>query len=204
MRSKSAVLVAGAALLVAGFLACKNDDDSSTTPTTTPTITAPPVTLPDSPGACNPTPSPLYRIDIKVQQSDGNNRTLKAEPQVSNVDGYCRRLFGGTGEFCPTRQAGDPQKAACDAMAVGKAVDTGRWGPYWKYVVSNLEYPCTDTDPGCRNHSDNQWLVLTKGSIKFLACANPSVPMAPNPEGGTMGRCGICTLSNPGPPDDCN
>ena len=198
MRSMSAVLLAGAALAVAGFLACSNSNNSSTTPTTTPVITAPPVTLPDSPGVCSPTPSPLYRIDITVQQSDGSNRTLKASPMVANTDDYCRRLFGGVGDFCPTRSAGDPQKAACDAIAVGKAVDTGRWGPYWKYVVSNLEYPCTDTDPGCKNDPDNQWLLLTKGQLKFLACANPSVPMAPG-----QGRCGICALNNgPSNPDN--
>lgn len=198
MRSKSAVFVAGAALVVAGFLACKKSDNGSTTPTTTPLVTAPPVTLPDSPGACSPTPSPLYRIDITVQQSDGHSRTLKAEPKVSNIDGYCRKYAGSTGEFCSTRGEGDPQKAACDAMAVGKAVDTGRWGPYWKDVISNIEYPCTGTNPGCTNHPDNQWLVQTKGDLLFLACANPSVPMAPG-----QGRCGRCALNNPGG-DNCN
>ncbi len=46
MHSIRALLVAGAVLTVAGFLACGGNDDDSTTPTTTPPVTAPPVTLP--------------------------------------------------------------------------------------------------------------------------------------------------------------
>ncbi len=198
MRSMRVLLVVGAALSVAGFLACKGGDDDGPTGTSdTPTTTTTTTTLP-GPGVCSPTPSPLYRIEVTVQnQGDGHVRTLKATVKVANTNDYCDRVSTGGQDFCPTRFPDDPQKAACDAMAVGQAVDTGRWGPYWKYALHNLEYPCTDTDPGCRNHADNQYLVVAKGgTIKLLACANPSVPMAPNPDGGFMGRCGICMLDS--------
>ena len=143
------------------------------TPTPTPT---PPVAA--SPGTCSPTPTPLYGIKVKVHDDSGFRKILDSRPQVVNVDGYCAAVgFGAGDRFCFTRAEDDPQAPACDALAVGKAGDTGRWGPTWFYEGK----PCTaigEDAVGCQNHSDNQFLVIAKGTGEFAACANPGVAIA--------------------------
>ena len=100
---------------------------------------------------------------------------------------YCEMAGFANGDFCYTRtEGGDLQMFACDAMAVGRALDTGRWGPTWYYNGK----PCDavgDATPGCRNHPDNQFLVIAKGPGEYAACANPSVPIVGD-------RCGTFTI----------
>ncbi len=195
MRSMSAVLAAGAALTVAGLLACGKSDNTNTTPSTVPPITAPPITLPDSPGACSPAPPPLYRIILDIKSNDGYTRVLKATPQVPNTDGYCDKVGFGAYKFCNVRPDGDPQKAACEGVVLGQA-DTGQWGPSWKYSLNyEQEHPCTGSDPGCTVNAGNQYLVTTKGQAVFFACANPTVPLSTDPN-YTGSRCTRCNFKN--------
>jgi hypothetical protein len=204
MRSMSAVLLAGAALAVAGLMACSNDDNSQspTTVTTLPRVTTPIVTLPDLPGACSPAPPPLYDILVEIKSSDGYTRTLKATPRVPNTNGYCDKVGFGAYKFCNVRRDGDPQKEACEGMVLGRATDTNRWGPTWKYSLNyEQEHLCTGSDPGCTNHGSNQYLVTTKGSGVFFACANPTVPLSTDPN-YPGSRCTRCNLKNDGK-DDC-
>jgi hypothetical protein len=133
---------------------------------------------------CDPTPPPLYSLRLKLH----NARTLDSRPQVINVDNYCAKAgFDPGSRFCFTRPEGDPQAAACDYLAVGKASDTGRWGPTWTWN----NQPC-GPGSGCSNHPDNQFLVFANANGTFLACVSPDVPLSTDPT-RPGARCGICT-----------
>ena len=158
------------------------------TPVTTPTTTQPPITA-----LCtDPTPPPLHGIAVKVQNQVSANRwQLDSRPTVENVDGYCQKVGLGSFQtkYCDTRPEGNLQREACDAMAVGKAKDTGRYGPTWYYN----DKPCIgagDLNNGCINHDSNQFLVVAKGAGNYQACAADNVPVLGD-------RCG--GLSCPGP-----
>jgi hypothetical protein len=86
--------------------------------------------------------------------------------------------------------------AACDQMAVGRAGDTGRYGPTWFYNGR----PCTAAvgENGCSNHPDNQFLVVTRGDGEYAACAAPEIPLSTDPE-LPGNRCGVCTISGNAP-----
>jgi len=179
---------------VLALLGCGGSDTTPpttlpSTPITTPTTTQPPVTA-----ACTaPTPPPLHAVAVKVQTQVNSNRwLLDSKPLVKNVDCYCQKVGLGscTTNNCETRQEGDLQREACDAMAMGKAKDTGRYGPTWYYN----EKPCIsagDLSNGCVNHESNQFLVIAKGSGNYLACAADNVPL----EGD---RCGGLACPGPG------
>ena len=138
---------------------------------------------------CSPTPPPLYGIAVKVQVGTSGRKTLDSRPQVINVNGYCESVgFGGF--FCFTRREDDPQAMACDYMAVGQAKDTGRWGPTWTADGK----PCApDANPGCQNHSENQFLVIAKGEGEFSACAADYIPLSTDPV-RPGSRCGLCRM----------
>jgi hypothetical protein len=121
---------------------------------------------------------------VKLQLDNGFRKQLDSWPLVPNVDNYCRRV-GLDGIRCETRPEDHAQRPACDALVVGRATDTGRFGPTW----SRNDQPCIPAanpgDPGCSNHPDNQFLVIARGRGTYLACASGSVPLA---DGGS--RCG--------------
>jgi hypothetical protein len=188
--------VRAAALVLAtaafGSSGCGGGSGSPTvSPTPVPTAAPTPTPAP-TPFACNPTPPPLYGIKVKVHDDSGFRKVLDSRPQVLNVDGYCDRVGFGSGFFCFTRPEGDPQAAACDAMAVGKARDTGRDGPtwYWNGALCTAE---GETVPGCRNSPNNQFLVIAKGDGKYEACAAPDVPLSQDPvrPGSPCGACQV-------------
>jgi hypothetical protein len=140
---------------------------------------------------CFPTPTPLYGIAVKVQQiaGGGGRKTLDSRPQVINMNGYCESVgFGGF--FCFTRREDDPQAVACDYMAVGQAIDTGRWGPTW---TADGKACTADDAAGCRNHPDNQFLAIAKGEGLFSACAAPNIPLSTDPR-RPGSRCGLCRM----------
>jgi hypothetical protein len=177
-------------LALSTFAGCGGGSSSPTVPPTpAPTATPAPTPTPVAPLPCNPTPPPLYGIKVKVHDDSGFRKILDSRPLVVNVDDYCGRFGFGTGQkFCFTRQENDPEAAACDHMAVGRAGDTGRDGPEWSWDGK----PCTaegDTVPGCRNHADNQFLVIAKGPGRFEACAAADVPLSQEPD-RPGSRCG--------------
>ncbi len=138
------------------------------TPITTPTTTQPPIT-----SLCVPTPPPLHSVQVTIHT--GSSNLLDSRPLVENIDNYCQRVGIGNGKYCVTRLEGDLQREACDALAVGKAKDTGRYGPTWTYN----DLPCIpagDPGNGCVNHETNQFLVKAKGSGNYKACAADDVP----------------------------
>jgi hypothetical protein len=162
-------------------------------PTAAPTAAPTPTPAP-TPLACSPTPPPLYGIQVKVFDDSGFRKILDSKPQVINVDDYCQRVGLGGGFFCFTRPEGHPQQAACDAMAVGRALDTGRDGPtwYWNDALCTSE---GETMPGCRNNPNNQFLVIAKGDGKFEACAAPDAPLSQDPV-RPGSPCGACWVQN--------
>jgi len=187
------------ALSLGALVACGGGGSGSNpTPNPTPTPVPTPVPTP-TPVAllCDPTPPPLYGIQVKVLFDSGaQRRTLDSRPRVINVDGYCGKAgFGATNKFCFTRQEDDPQAEACDYMAVGRAGDTGRYGPTWFYNGR----PCTatGTEPGCSNHPDNQFLVNTRGDGEYAACAAANIPLSEDPD-RPGDRCGVCTIQGGG------
>jgi hypothetical protein len=204
MRRTTPIAVAAAAL--AALLACGGGGGgsnptpvTSSTPTPTPAATPTPVSGLPAGMVCDPTPPPLYGIQVKVIFDSGaQRRTLDSRPRVINIDGYCGKAgFGTTDKFCWTRQEDDPQATACDYLAVGRSGDTGRWGPTWFYEGK----PCVAAagDNGCANHPDNQFLVNTRGDGTYEACAAPEIPLSQDPD-RPGSRCGRCTISGGG---DC-
>jgi hypothetical protein len=181
-RSLSTLLpcLASAAL----FVHCGGDNSTPVSPPT-PVPTANPGPSPAPAAlACNPTPPPIYGMRMSIRDASGYRKVLAAVPLVINSDEYCGRVgFYRNQWYCETRQADDPLRAACDAAAVGRAGDTGRWGPTWFFEGG----PCTSTgnEPGCENHETDQFLVYAKGHGEFEACAALSIPF--EPEGS---RCG--------------
>jgi hypothetical protein len=198
MRLPRALLAVGAALTIAGLLSCGGNGSPTHPPTNSPTTTTTTtVTLPSA-GECNPSPPPLYRIRLKVHDNgDGYRRVLDSRPEVIDMNGYCLKRHGMDRRTCFTTREGDPQMFACDKMAVGHATDTGRWGPTWGYKVNMgaPAQPCSDTaNPGCRNHEDNQFLVIGKGQGVFQACVDPLVPLSTSPV-YPGSRCSWCQLN---------
>jgi hypothetical protein len=192
VRSSRLAVTALGVLALATLVSCGGGSSSPTgnptpVPTTTPAPTPTPTPTSGSPGACSPTPPPLYGIHVKVHDDSGFRKILDSRPQVVNVDNYCQKAVGQSGEFCYTRNEDDPQAAACDSMAVGQSPETGRWGPTWYYEGK----PCTADGAdvvGCKNHVDNQFLVIAKGPGTFAACASPSVRVAGD-------RCGEIVIT---------
>jgi hypothetical protein len=167
------------------------------TPVATPLATPSPTAVLPSGMVCNPTPPPLYGIVVKVQfDSGGARKTLDSRPVVINKDGFCEKAgFSASARFCFTRTEGDSQAAACDYLAMGRAADTGRWGPTW---TSNGK-PCNAAagENGCSNHPDNQFLLNIRGDGTFEACAATDIPLSQDPS-LPGARCGTCTITNGG------
>jgi hypothetical protein len=113
---------------------------------------------------------------------EGGRNILDSKPQVENVDGYCGKAgFDAGAPFCDTRPEGDPQRVACDYLAMGMAKDTGRWGPTW-YYEGKL---CAQQGQSCSNHPDNQFMAIAKVNGEFAACTYPP---------DTERICGFCKV----------
>ena len=133
--SKSGVITVLAALALTALSSCGGSSNPAQpapapTPTPTPAPTPTPSLLSQLPPGmiCDPTPPPVYGLSLKMH----NPRTMDSRPQVINVNNFCGRAgFDPGSKFCFTRTEGDEQSTACDYLAVGKAADTGRWGPTW-------------------------------------------------------------------------
>jgi hypothetical protein len=179
-----ATLCALGALAVSGACGGGSPAAPPTNPTPPP-VTTTTTTLP-SYGICpSPTPPPLMALrpyPLHVDP-DADLTVLDLDPIVQDVDDFCRKTDQDAGQRggCRARPHGHPDRPACDSVAVGRAADTGRWGPTWTFEGR----PCASgSDPGCRNHPTNQFLVRVKGKGFVEACAAPDVPVA-----GPDSRC---------------
>lgn len=191
LKNRVIVGLAALSLAAASLSSCGGSTPAQPAPppTAKPTPVPTPTPLKDQLPAgmvCDPTPPPLYGIRLK----EHNRITLDSRPQVINVDNYCAKAgFDAGSKFCYTRTEGDPQSVACDYLAVGKASDTGRWGPTWTFNGQ----PCSPNSDGCVNSPDNQFLVLHYGYGTYLACVAPEVPISTDPS-RPGSRCGICKI----------
>jgi hypothetical protein len=191
LRNRVIVGLAALSLAAVSFSSCGGSTPAQPAPPPTPKPTPVPTPTPlkdqlPAGMVCDPTPPPLYSIRLK----EHNPRTLDSRPQVINVDNYCAKAgFDPGSKFCYTRTEGDPQSVACDYLAVGKASDTGRWGPTWTFNGQ----PCSPNSDGCVNSPDNQFLVLHYGYGTYLACVAPEVPISTDPS-RPGSRCGVCKI----------
>jgi hypothetical protein len=194
VRTRTAVSILCAAGILGLVVQCGGGSSPTSNPTPVPTATPTATPTPSSglPAGmvCDPTPPPLYGIKVGAQAGNSDRTRLDSKPLVVNVDNYCERVLGVSGKFCDTRLEGNDQRVACDYLAVGKALDTGRWGPTWYY---NGQLCDGANFANCANHATDQFLVAAKSPGRFEACANPSVPV--HPDGS---RCGGCTFDAAG------
>ena len=139
-------------------------------PTPGPTPTPTPTPKPGA-GACgDPLPPAVTRMNTKIHLRGPSRYTLDTTPLVKNAD-YCHKVGFPDRSECPVRPEGTADRAACEAYAIGKALDTGRAGPTW-YRNGKL---CTGQSTDCENHPDNQYLVWAFGDGLYEACTEDDV-----------------------------
>ena len=153
-------------------------------PTATPTPVPEDELIPATPGggsgsevsgACGaPEPPAVSRINVKLHARQADRAVLNATPLVGPDIAYCRQIgFTDGRSFCPVRTEGDPERQACEAARVGRADDTGRYGPTWSADGKRCNGP--DGGASCANHPDNQYLAFAYGAGAFRACAASGV-----------------------------
>jgi hypothetical protein len=119
-------------------------------------------------GCGRPYPPPVTRFNCKVHIKTNEFYTLDATPLVGPNPEYCYSVGYTDGRtICPVRPDDWPDRNACENWRVGKAKDTGRWGPTW----TKEGRWCTGPDSGCANHPDNQYQVLTYVSGSYTVTA---------------------------------
>ena len=140
--SRPALVATAAAALMTAFSACDSSSGTTPTPPTTavPAPTPTPTPTPDPLAALKaqcgqPMPTPLYGIKVSVQLDNGFRKLVDSRPIVINegqgtTNSYCGKIgFDSRAPYCDTRPEGHPQREACDILVVGRASDTGRYGP---------------------------------------------------------------------------
>ena len=123
---------------------------------------------PSGSGCGKPYPPPITRFNSKIHLWGPDYVTLDSTAIVGPDLAYCT-LIGYTDgrDQCPVRVEGDPERGPCERWAVGKAKDTGRWGPTWTF---NGEYCKGLAVNGCENHPDNQYGLLAAKGGKYVMC----------------------------------
>lgn len=137
-------------------------------PTPIPTPTPDPTPTPIA-TSCDPLPPPIRNLKLRIQAKNREYWDVDATPLVGPNAQYCRQIgFTDGRSICSVRPEGDPQRAECEAYAVGIAEDTGVLGPTW---TRNGEF-CTGPESECAHEPNNlfQVRVYTGGLIK--ACAD--------------------------------
>lgn len=110
-------------------------------------------------GCGRPYPPPVTRFNCKVHIKGSEYYTLDSTPIVGHDVAYCALIgFTDGRSLCPVRQEGAPDREACEAWRVGKAQDTGRYGPTWRKADGSF---CTGPESGCQNHPNTQYSLWT-------------------------------------------
>lgn len=124
---------------------------------------------PSGSGCGKPYPPPITRFNSKIHLWGPDYVTLDSTAIVGPDLAYCTLIgFPGDRDQCPVRVNGDPEREACEQWAVGKAKDTGRYGPTW---TLNGEYCKGLAVNGCENHPDSQYALLAAKGGKYVMCA---------------------------------
>jgi hypothetical protein len=119
---------------------------------------------------CVPAPPPLHKIKLKLHLDFGYKKVLDSRAFVGPDAAYCASI-GLPGDICVVRDENDPLSVTCNNLALGKASDTGRYGPTWSWEGQPCRPPSEGAnDPGCRNHETNQFFIYAFGSGTYTAC----------------------------------
>lgn len=128
---------------------------------------------PSGSGCGKPYPEPIHHFNAKVHQKGPEFHTLDSTPIVGPDANYCVAIGYTDGRvWCPVRAEGSRDREACEAWRVGKAQDTGRDGPTWRYGQGDAGELCRGLAVnGCENHPDNQYKLLAARRGFYVACA---------------------------------
>jgi hypothetical protein len=114
-------------------------------------------------------------VDVGLLIVGASRLILDSTPIVGPDPDYCEAIgFTDRRRFCPPRPEGHPERTVCDALLMGKAADTGRYGPRW-FVNERGCVNYAVRPPFCENHPENQFLVFAYGSGLYEACSESGV-----------------------------
>jgi len=127
------------------------------------------------PSSCGePTPPGISKVNVNVHSRLANRVLLDSTPLVGPAADYCRAVgFTDGRSFCPVRPEGAPDRGACEALRVGRASDTGRFGPTWSANGRSCQGP--EAGASCLNSPENQYQVFAYGQGTFRACTASGV-----------------------------
>ncbi len=130
-------------------------------------------------GCGKPYPPPIVEFAAKIHVYGPGALTLDSTPLVGPDPVYCMNVGYTDGRaYCPVRAEHSLEREACENWRVGRAADTGRYGPTWKFKG---QY-CTGQASGCENHPDNQYGLLAWENGVYVMC-------------GQNGACGEVEVS---------
>jgi hypothetical protein len=119
-------------------------------------------------GCGRPYPPPVSRFNCKVHLK-GTPFTLDATPQVGPDVAYCASIGFTDRAICPLRPEDWSDRKACENWRVGKAKDTGRYGPTWRKADGGF---CTGPDSGCENSPNQYQLYAYKPGTYTVTAEN--------------------------------
>jgi hypothetical protein len=119
-------------------------------------------------GCGRPYPPAISRFHCKVHLRGPEFYTVDATPMVGPNIAYCSAIGYQNQSICPVRREGAEDREACENWRVGRAKDTGRFGPTWTTAAG---IACTGPESNCSNAPDNQYQarVYRSGSVKATA-----------------------------------
>jgi hypothetical protein len=124
---------------------------------------------PPGSGCGRPYPPPISRFFCKVHLPTVEYYIADATPIIGPNGEYCAMVgFTDGRTLCPVRAEGYEDRIPCENWLVGRARDTGRYGPTWTRADGAA---CTGVESNCENDPDNQYQVrvFTSGTVKARA-----------------------------------
>jgi hypothetical protein len=125
---------------------------------------------PQGSGCGRPYPPKVTRFNVKVHMKSPEYYTIDATPIVGPDVAYCAAIgFTDGRSLCMLRPEYGPfeDRAACENWRVGKAKDTGRYGPTW--TIEGTGKYCTGVESNCTVNPDTQYQIFVYRSGKFRA-----------------------------------
>jgi hypothetical protein len=122
---------------------------------------------PSGSGCTKPYPPGISRFNAKIHLWGPDYVTLDSTAIVGPNKEYCDLIGYTISDLCPVRVTGDPERGPCEEWTVGKAKDTGRYGPTWTF---NGEYCKGLAVNGCENHPNDQYALLAAKGGRYVMC----------------------------------
>ena len=118
-------------------------------------------------GCGKPYPPPIHHFNSKIHTPGIDAVTLDSTAIVGPDVVYCATIGYTDGRaWCPVRVENDPEREPCEAWRVGRAKDTGRYGPTWTFQG----HYCTGPESGCTNHPENQHGLFAHEGGVYVMC----------------------------------